>query len=81
MLKQTLEQLKGQKTDYWVALQYALLKDGERPERPDKYLRAVQRIFANPETAQYGNLVLLFRVFGVDIETAIAIAASQAEPE
>ncbi|MEM1278590.1 MAG: hypothetical protein AAGG53_00930 [Cyanobacteria bacterium P01_H01_bin.152] len=81
MLKETLAQLKGEQTDYAVALQYALLKDGERPKRPDKYLRTVQRILENPETAEFQNLARLFELFGVDIRAAVAIAASQAKPK
>lgn len=80
-LKQTLADLKGDRTLYWVALEYAKLKDGEIPERRDKYLRAVRRMLENPGASQLDNLKHLFKVFDVDIEAAIVIAASQAKPK
>lgn len=77
MLQQTLTHLIGDRTLYSVALDYAIAKDGERPERPDKYRGAVEKMIAQPERAQFENLALLFKVLGVDVEAAIAIAASQ----
>ena len=79
-LKQTLADLKGKRTNYSIALDYAMLKDGELPSpRKDKYERAVNRIFQNPETAQFDSLARVFKILGVDIEAAIVIAASQAK--
>lgn len=81
MLKQTLERLLGSRSLYSVGVAYGTEKEGERPDRPDKYLPAVQKIFEQPEKAQFGNLALVFKVLGVDIEGAIAIAASQVKPK
>jgi|GEM_PF-4901540 len=77
MLQQTLQQLIGDRTLYSVALDYAIARDSERPERPDKYRGAVEKMIDQPDRAQFGNLALLFKVLGVDVEAAIAIAASQ----
>jgi hypothetical protein len=77
MLRQILEQLRQGKTDYNIALNYAIARDGSRPSRPDKYLGAVQKMLSQPERAQYENLEILFQVLGVNITAAIAIAASQ----
>jgi len=81
MLQPTLTDLIGDRTLYSVALDYAIAKDGGRPERPDKYRGAVEKMIEQPERAQFGNLALLFKVLGVDIEAAIAIAASQVKPQ
>ena len=81
MLQQTLTNLIGDRTLYSVSLDYAIARDGERPERPDKYQGAVKKMIDQPQRAQFENLALLFRVLGVDIEAAIAIAASQVKPK
>jgi hypothetical protein len=81
MLMQVLERLQGDETLYSLALRYAIARDGDRPERPDKYQGAVKKMLAQPERAQFENLALLFKILGVDIEAAIAVAASQVKPQ
>lgn len=76
-LKDLLEQLQGDRSPYDIALEYAQLKDGQRPTRPDRYLNTVRGILNNPEGARFQNLARVFEVLGVDIRAAIAIAASQ----
>jgi hypothetical protein len=81
MLKLLINELMGDRTLYSVALEYGILRDGERPERPDRYAQSIAKMLAQPEKAQFQNLATLFQVFGVDIRAAIAIAASQVKPK
>lgn len=67
------------KTIYQVAQEYERLRDGEI-KTYNRYYRTVEGIFNNPGRAQSENLFRVFQVFGVDAESAIAIAASQVKP-
>lgn len=75
-LKDTLQQLRGNRSYYAIAQAYALAKDGEAPSRRDRYELTVRRAMENPDTAQWQTLKTIFKALGVDIETAIAIAAA-----
>ncbi|MEA5465293.1 hypothetical protein [Leptothoe sp. PORK10 BA2] len=60
-----------------LAIAYAEDKDGCIPERQDHYRSTINRIIQNPASSRYENLERLFRILGVDIQAAIAIAATQ----
>jgi hypothetical protein len=75
-LKDTLQQLRGDRSYYQIAQAYALAKDGEAPSRRDRYELTVRRAMEHPETAKWETLRLIFQAMGVDAETALAIAAA-----
>jgi hypothetical protein len=79
MLKPLIDQLlaaDGRNLNQ-LAIAYGIAKDGEKPQRQDKYRNTLLRIVENPDSSSWENLSRFLRVLGVDAETAIAIAASQ----
>ncbi|WP_194054500.1 hypothetical protein [Nodosilinea sp. LEGE 06152] len=61
-----------------LAIAYGIAKDGEKPERQDKYRNTLLRIVEKPDSASWENLARFLRVLGVDAEAALTIAISSA---
>jgi hypothetical protein len=64
-----------------LAIAYGIDKEGQKPERQDRYRNTLLRIIDKPEAASWENLNRFLRVLGVNAEGAIAIAASQVKRE
>lgn len=76
-IKDLLDKLSQDKNLNQLAIAYAIEKDGEVPSRQDKYRSTVEKILNNPANSKYRSVHLMFKALGVDIEAAIAIAATQ----
>ena len=76
-IKESLAKLSEGQNLNQLSIAYAIAKDGEVPARQDHYRSTVQKILNNPDGSRYESVRLLFQALGVDIKSAIAIAANQ----
>ncbi|MFG6094088.1 hypothetical protein SPB21_02510 [Leptothoe sp. ISB3NOV94-8A] len=77
--KEVLAALTEGKNINELSIAYGIARHGDsfvKERRQDFYRKTIERLLENPNNSRYENVILMFKALGVDIETAISIAAN-----
>ena len=76
--KEVLAKLTEGKSVNELARAFGHAKEGEDfNKRQDFYRKTVERLLDNPGNSRFESVIWMFQALGIDIESAIAIAANQ----